>query len=151
MAVACHSRKMFWSAPVSWTPHDEAELIAGWRLWLELGDRAWPSAAWDGTAADIVRPLRELVAACDEIETGYRKAVPEPSEEFIRIIQFLVFTVSTVIELWADDEVPLDVERIALLHEDLAGFAEQAERVLEVLAVSGGWAALAAEHRRPDH
>ncbi len=139
---------MFWFAPVSWTPHDEAELIAGWRLWLELGDRTWPSAAWDGTAADVVRPLRELVAACDEIETGYRAAVDEPSEEFIRIIQFLVWTVSTVIELWADDEVPLDAERIALLHADLAGFAEQAERVLELLAVSGGWTGLAAEHRR---
>ena len=150
MPGACHSRKMFWSVPVSWTPHDEAELIAGWRLWLELGDRTWPSAAWDGTAADVVRPLRELVAACDAIETGYRKAVREPSDAFIRIIQFLVFTASPVIELWADDEVPLDAERIALLHADLAGFAEHAERVLEVLAVSGGWAALAAEHRRTD-
>lgn len=138
---------MFWSAPVSWTPHDEAELIAGWRLWLELGDCAWPSADWDGTAADVVRPLRELVAACDDIETGYRKAVREPSDEFIRLIQFLVFTASPVIELWADDEVPLDAERIALLHADLAGFAEHAEWVLEVLAVSGGWTGLADEHR----
>ncbi len=151
MATSCHSRKMFWSVPASWTPHDEAELVAGWRLWLELRDRAWPSAAWDGTAADVVRPLRELVAACDEIETGYRKAVGEPSDELIRIIQFLVFTVSTVIELWADDEVPLDAERIALLHADLAGFAENAERVLDVLAVSGGWGNLAADHRRRDH
>ncbi len=51
---------------------------------------------------------------------------------------------------WADDEAPLDAEWKALPHADLAGFAEQAERVLAVPAVSGGWTGLAAEHRRTD-
>jgi hypothetical protein len=153
-AGECHSRKMFWPGPVSWTPRDEAELIAGWRLWLELVDRAWPSARWDGTTAGVVRPLRELLAACDEIETTYRQAVAEPSAEFIGIIQSLVCTAGPVIELWSEDpwcvsEQPLDAERAAMLHSDLAGFGEHAEAVLEVLALNGGWSALASDRRRP--
>ncbi len=133
---------MNWPVPASWTPHDEAELVAGWRLWLELSDRAWPTAAWDGTPADAARQLRELVAACDDIETSYRAATREPSAEFMALIQGLVLTTGAAIELWCDDFAPLDSERAELLHGDLAQFAEQAERVLTLLAANGGWTGL---------
>ncbi|MEV6832413.1 hypothetical protein [Amycolatopsis sp. NPDC051102] len=139
---------MYWPVPASWTPHDEAELVAGWRLWLELSDRGWPTAAWDGTPAGAVRRLRELLDACDEIETGYRAAVGEPSAGFLRLVQGLVVTAGTAIELWFDDFEPLDDDRAALLHEDLARFAGQAERVLTVLAVNGGWTGLDRDVRR---
>ena len=140
---------MYWPVPVSWTPHDEAELVAGWRLWLELSDRAWPTAAWDGTPADAVRQLRDLLAACDDIETSYRAAAEVRSAAFNRLIQGLVVTAGTAIGLWFDDFEPLDSERAALLHEDLAQFAAQAEQVLTLLAANGGWAELDAARRRP--
>ncbi|WP_103353141.1 hypothetical protein [Amycolatopsis sp. CA-128772] len=133
---------MYWPVPASWTPHDEAELVAGWRLWLELYDRGWPSSSWDGTPAGAVRRLRELLAACDDIETGYRAAVGEPSAGFLRLVQGLVVTAGTAIGFWFDDFEPLDDARAELLHDDLARFAEQAERVLAVLAVNGGWTGL---------
>jgi len=141
---------MFWPVPASWTPHDEAELVAGWRLWLELSDRTWPTAAWDGTPADAARQLRDLVAACDDIETSYRAAAGEPSAEFIRLIQALVLTSGAAIELWSDDYAPLDAERAELLHGDLARFATQAAQVLTLLAANGGWAGLDEIRRGPE-
>ena len=140
---------MTWPVPASWTPNDEAELVAGWRLWLELSDRAWPTAAWDGTPADAAGQLRELLAACDGIETAYRADVEKPSPAFLGMIRSLVFAASPVFGLWWDDFAPLDDERAALLHEDLARFAAQAEQVLTLLAANGGWAALDAVRRRP--
>jgi hypothetical protein len=130
---------MYWPVPVSWTPHDEAELIAGWRLWLELRDRAWPNASWDGTPAGASRQLLELVAACNEVETDYRAATPEPSGAIVAMVQSLVFAASTCIELWFDAFEPLEGERAGLLHADLAGFGEHADRILNLLAASGGW------------
>ncbi|MEV7091407.1 hypothetical protein AB0M80_01060 [Amycolatopsis sp. NPDC051045] len=139
---------MYWPVPASWTPHDEAELVAGWRLWLELSDRAWPTAAWDGTPAGAVRQLRDLLAACDEIETAYRAAADEPSPGFLSLTQGLAVTAGSAISLWFDDFDQLDGERAALLHDDLARFAEQAEQVLTLLAVNGGWAGLGEVRRR---
>jgi len=140
---------MYWPVPASWTPHDEAELLAGWRLWLELSDRAWPTAAWDGTPAGAVAQLRELLAACDDIETAYRETAKTPSPGFRRLVQGLVVTAGTAIGLWWDDFDPLDSERAALLHDDLARFAEQAEQVLALLAANGGWTGLDEGRRRP--
>ncbi|MEV6441654.1 MULTISPECIES: hypothetical protein [unclassified Amycolatopsis] len=140
---------MYWPVPASWTPHDEAELVAGWRLWLELSDRAWPTAAWDGTPAGAVRQLRDLLAACDEIETAYRAAADAPSPGFLSLTQGLAVTAGSAISLWFDDFDQLDGERATLLHEDLARFAEQAEQVLTLLAVNGGWAGLDEVRRRP--
>src|SRR5436190_12368563 len=99
---------MTWPVPASWTPNDEAELVAGWRLWLELSDRAWPTAARDGTPAGAVRQLRELLAACDEIETAYRAAAAAPSADFLRLTQGLAVTAGSVISLWFDDVDQLD-------------------------------------------
>jgi hypothetical protein len=63
-------------------------------------------------------------------------------------VQGLVVTAGTAIGLWWDDFDQLDSERAALLHDDLARFAEQAERVLTLLAVNGGWAGLDEVRRR---
>ncbi|MEV6646072.1 hypothetical protein [Amycolatopsis sp. NPDC051371] len=140
---------MYWPVPASWTPHDEAELVAGWRLWLELSDRAWPTAAWDGTPAGAVARLRELLAACDDIETAYRETAKAPSPGIQRLVQGLVVAAGTAIGLWWDDFDQLDDERAALLHDDLARFAEQADQVLTLLAVNGGWTGLDEVRRRP--
>ncbi|MEC3978074.1 hypothetical protein [Amycolatopsis sp. H20-H5] len=139
---------MYWPVPASWTPHDEAELIAGWRLWLELRDRAWPNAAWDGTPAGASRQLLDLVAACDQVETEYRAAAAEPPGEIVRMVRSLVFAASAVVELWFDDFEPLEDERAELLHADLAGFGEHADRILNLLAANGGWTGLDPGRRR---
>src|SRR5205823_9746913 len=57
-----------------WVPRDQDELTAGWRLWLELGSCVWPRPDWDGSPAEAVRGLRELMNACDEILAGYLAA-----------------------------------------------------------------------------
>ncbi|QRP45123.1 hypothetical protein [Amycolatopsis sp. FDAARGOS 1241] len=140
---------MFWPVPDTWKPRDDAELVAGWRLWLELSDRAWPSAAWNGTPADAVDQLRDLLEACDDIETCYRQSCADPVEEFVHVIQGLVLCASAVIGLWWDDYAPLDPDRATKLHEDLQRFAAHAEQVLTLLATHGGWAALDSVRRRP--
>ncbi|MEW2499058.1 hypothetical protein ACQPXB_05600 [Amycolatopsis sp. CA-161197] len=140
---------MFWPVPDTWKPSDDAELVAGWRLWLELSDRAWPTAAWDGTPADAVKQLRELLDALDDIETVYRESSADPSEEFVHVIQALALCASAVIGLWWDDFAPLDSDRAPKLHEDLQRFAAHAEQVLTLLATHGGWAALDSVRRGP--
>ncbi|MBB1157588.1 hypothetical protein [Amycolatopsis dendrobii] len=139
---------MFWLLPDTWTPHDEAELVAGWRLWLELSDRAWPTASWDGTPSGAVGPLRELLDACDEIESTCRETA-EPSAEFTDIVQPLVLCASAVICLWWDDHAPLDSARAKALHEDLRRFSALAERVLTLLSAHGGWTELDVARRHP--
>ncbi|MQA12260.1 MAG: hypothetical protein GEU98_27750 [Pseudonocardiaceae bacterium] len=141
---------------VSWTPRDDAELTAAWRLWLELSARAWPGSTWDGTPADAVRPLRDLVAVCNEIHSDYLADCPrrpgprgEPPDphgerpgsrgELVKLLQSLIFVAIWPLELWSDDERPLDADRAALLHTDLSAFAEYAAGVRSVLARGGGW------------
>ncbi|MFI0464419.1 hypothetical protein ACH347_10105 [Saccharopolyspora sp. 5N102] len=126
-----------------WTPQDQEELIAGWRLWLALGSSAWPGADWDGTPGQAVRGLRELMAACDEILADYLAAGGTESAEVARLLTSMYPAASWTCELWADDTAPLDDERAALLHRDLAGFADHALAVQTLLARGGGWASLA--------
>ncbi|WP_020669595.1 hypothetical protein [Amycolatopsis nigrescens] len=130
---------------MEWTPRNKAELVAGWRLWLELSDPVWSTA--HGTPAAAVRPLRELQTACTEIEVEYRAAEPEGTAEVLGLLQSIFVLTAAPVELWYDDETPLDDERAALLRADMAGFAEQAERVLAALAQGGGWVAFGAAHR----
>ncbi|WP_033293267.1 hypothetical protein [Amycolatopsis jejuensis] len=139
---------MLWPLPDTWQPRDDAELVAGWRLWLELSDRAWPTAAWDGTPAGAVDQLRGLLDACDDIDAACRVS-GEPSREFSGMIQPLVLSASAVIGLWWDDHAPLDSARARSLHEDLRRFAVLAERVLTLLSAHGGWAQLDSARRRP--
>jgi hypothetical protein len=128
-----------------WVPGDDAELTAGWRLWLELSTRTWPDAAWDGTPADAVRQLRELVSVCEDIETEYLGQHAMLSGTILRLLRYMVLTASFPIELWRDDTSALDAERAALLHSDLAGFSDHAACVRAVLARGGGWTELDAE------
>lgn len=126
---------------VSWTPRDEAELTAAWRLWLELNLRVWPDSDWSGSPADAVRPLRELIAKCDTIQADYTAQCGPAARrtELVQLLQSLVLVASIPLGLWADDSNPLDAERAALLHTDLACFAEHAKGVRGVLARGGGW------------
>jgi hypothetical protein len=125
-----------------WTPKNDAELTAGWRLWLELSTQVWPDATWDGTPADAVRRLRELFAICDDIQTEYLAASPERSAEIVGLLRSMFLAAFAPVRLWCDDVHPLDEERAALLHADLAGFADHADGVRKLLAVGGGWSAL---------
>jgi hypothetical protein len=125
-----------------WTPRNDAELTAGWRLWLELSTQIWPDATWDGTPADAIRRLRELFSLCDTIESDYLAESPEKSAEIVGLLQSMVVAASTPMELWWDDTYPLDEERAALLHADLACFADHAEGVRRLLGLGGGWSAL---------
>ncbi|MBN6041312.1 hypothetical protein [Amycolatopsis sp. 195334CR] len=127
---------MDWS--LSWTPEDDADLLAGWRLWLELSDQVWPDGSWTGTPADAIRRIRELLAVCDELERG----------TLTPLVQSMFLTTGAAVGLWRDDDRPLDVDRAALLHADLAVVAEHIDRVLTALAAGGGWTDLnTARHR----
>ena len=119
-----------------WLPRDHDELTAGWRLWLELDSSAWPRPGWDGTPDQAVRGLRDLVASCAELTRG---AEHTAVAGFVRSMHLAA---SWICELWQGDTTPLDEERLALLHQDLAGFAEHAESVRTILAEGGGWASL---------
>ncbi|ONI82266.1 hypothetical protein ALI22I_39755 [Saccharothrix sp. ALI-22-I] len=124
-----------------WRPRDEAESAAGWRLWLALSCRLWPSAEWDGTPAAAVGGLREILAECDRIRGTY---VGDRSAVVLRLVDSVVFVVSLPVELWREDVLPVDADRAALLHSDLAGVIEHAADVRAVLARGGGWAELEA-------
>ncbi|RZQ64354.1 hypothetical protein [Amycolatopsis suaedae] len=132
---------------MDWTPRDEAELVAGWQLWLALSDQVWPTADWTGTPAEIIQRVRAQLARCDEVERGLLATQPERRSTLTPLIQSLFMSTGAAIELWADDELPLDADRAALLHADLAGVAELVEQVLDALARGGGWSQLdAARH-----
>ncbi|MGZ3141706.1 hypothetical protein ACVDFE_06860 [Lentzea chajnantorensis] len=130
----------------AWRPADDAELTAGWRLWLELADRVYPGPSWDGTPADAIRQVRDLLAACDSIRTDYLTESPSPSAALLQLLQSMTFVASFPVDLWHDDVHPLDVERAELLHGDLASFAEHVAGVRAALARGGGWVDL---DRRP--
>jgi hypothetical protein len=124
-----------------WRPRDEAESAAGWRLWLALSGRLWPSDEWDGTPAAAVGGLRAVLAEC----AGIRGAYPgDQAAAVLRLVDSVVFVLSLPVELWRDDGLPVDVDRAALLHSDLAGVAEHLAEVRLVLARGGGWAELEA-------
>ncbi|RJQ90655.1 hypothetical protein [Amycolatopsis panacis] len=125
-----------------WKPRDDAELAAGWRLWLELGSCAWPGADWDGTPAEAVRGLDRCFAACDEILDGYHRGGGPGDAAAAGLVRSMILAANWTLELWRDDTVPLDAERAALLHADLAGFADHAASVRTILADGGGWASL---------
>jgi len=120
-----------------WVPRDHDELTAGWRLWLELGSSVWPRPDWDGSAAEAVRGLRELMTACDEI-----LASCSPSTEVAALLRSMYLAASWTWKLWQGDTLPLDDERAEMLHRDLAGFADHALGVRALLAEGGGWASL---------
>ncbi|GLZ33188.1 hypothetical protein Lesp02_53760 [Lentzea sp. NBRC 105346] len=131
----------------TWRPKDEAELAAGWSLWLELSTRVWPDPSWDGTPADAIRQVRDLLSACEQIRSSYEAEAAAPSVALLQLLQSMTFVASFPVDLWHDDTHPLDVERAALLHGDLASFAEHVAGVRAALARGGGWASLDAERR----
>lgn len=124
-----------------WRPQDEAESAAGWRLWLALTSRLWPPAEWDGTPAAALSGLREVLAECDGIRGSY---AGDRAAAVLRLVDSVVFVVSLPLDLWWDDVLPVDADRAALLHSDLAGVVEHAADVRAVLARGGGWAELEA-------
>jgi hypothetical protein len=125
-----------------WLPRDHDELTAGWRLWLELGSSAWPRPDWDGSPAEAVRGLQDLIAAGDEILAGYLAAGGDAEAAVAGFVRSMHLAASWICELWQGDTTPLDGERAALLHGDLAGFADHANGVRTLLAEGGGWASL---------
>ncbi|OKI39435.1 hypothetical protein A6A25_03710 [Saccharothrix sp. CB00851] len=124
-----------------WRPRDEVESAAGWRLWLALSGRLWPSAEWDGTPAQAVGGLRAVLAECDGIRGAY---AGDRTAAVLRLVDSVVFVLSLPLELWRDDVLPVDADRAALLHSDLAGAVEHLAEVRAVLAGGGGWAELEA-------
>jgi hypothetical protein len=132
----------------SWIPRDQHELTAGWRLWLELGSSAWPRPGWDGRPGEAVRGLRELTHACNGILADYLADGGSDDADVAALIRSMFVAASWTCELWTDDAVepgaaePLDADRLALLHGDLAGFADHAGGVRALLAEGGGWTSL---------
>lgn len=124
-----------------WRPRDEAESAAGWRLWLALSGRLWPSAEWDGTPAAAVAGLRSVLAECAGIRGTY---AGDQSAAVLRLVDSVVFVLSLPVDLWREDGLPVDADRAALLHSDLAGVVEHVAEVRAVLARGGGWAELEA-------
>ncbi|GAA3460666.1 hypothetical protein ACFFSW_20995 [Saccharothrix longispora] len=125
----------------AWQPRDEAESHAGWRLWMALSTRVWPAPDWDGVPSTAVRGLADLLAECADIRGTYPG---DPLAAVLRLVDSVVFVVSLPVDLWRDDHVPVDADRAALLHSDLAGVVEHAASVRALLAVGGGWAELEA-------
>lgn len=137
-AVGAHTRSM----AGHWTPHDDAELTAAWRLWLELGTGSWPGPDWDGTPADAVRGLDRLFTTCDEILSAYQREGGPSDSGVAGLVRSIFLASNWTLELWRGDTAPLDAERAALLHADLAGFADHVTGVRALLAAGGGWASL---------
>ncbi|WIX86924.1 hypothetical protein [Amycolatopsis sp. DG1A-15b] len=125
-----------------WVPRDHDELTAGWRLWLELGSSVWPRPGWDGSPDEAVRGVCEFLGSCDRILTEYLDSGGSTEAEVAGLIRSMHLAASWIRELWQGDTVPLDAERMALLHSDLAGFADHALGVRTLLAEGGGWASL---------
>ncbi|MEV4149650.1 hypothetical protein AB0J40_38745 [Amycolatopsis sp. NPDC049691] len=125
-----------------WVPRDHDELTAGWRLWLELGSSAWPRPGWDGSPDEAVRGIRELTATCDRILADYLAAGGSADAAIAGLLRSMYLAASWTCELWQGDTAPLDEERMAMLHGDLAGFADHALGVRTLLAEGGGWASL---------
>ncbi|MEQ0561382.1 hypothetical protein ABJI51_26740 [Amycolatopsis sp. NEAU-NG30] len=123
-----------------WVPRDHDELTAGRRLWLELGSSVWPRPDWDGSPGEAVRGLQDLLAACDEVLDGYLAAGGSDEAGLAALVRSLHPAAGWIRELWQDDTTPLDAERMALLHNDLAGFADHVHGVRSLLAEGGGWA-----------
>ncbi|MBW4715588.1 hypothetical protein [Saccharothrix obliqua] len=121
----------------TWQPRDGTESAAGWRLWLALSGRLWPGDDWDATPASAVRVLRDIAVTCADIRSTCPVDAPVQ-----RLVDSVAFVVSLPLELWRDDHVPVDADRAALLHGDLAGVVEHAAGVRAVLAAGGGWAEL---------
>jgi hypothetical protein len=129
----------------TWQPGDDAELVAGWRLWLELSTCVWPDPSWDGTPAGVIRQVRDLLAVCEEIREDYVAESAGPAPAVLQLLQSMTFVASFPVHLWYDDTHPLDAERAELLHGDLAAFAAHVAGVRGALARGGGWEALDAE------
>ena len=125
-----------------WAPKNDAELTAGWRLWIELSTQAWPDATWEETPAEAAGRLRELFTICDDIQAEYLAASPEKSAEIVGLLRSMVSAAGEAIGLWHNDPHPLDEGRAALLHADLACFADHADGVRQLLADGGGWSTL---------
>lgn len=121
----------------AWQPRDEVESGAGWRLWMALSARVWPDESWDGTPAAAVAGLHEIAWEC----AALRSACPGDAP-VLRLVDSVVFVLSLPLELWRDDHLPVDADRAALLHSDLAGIVEHFAGVRTVLAEGGGWAEL---------
>lgn len=134
--------------PRPWVPTEDAEVAAGWRLWLELSDGAWPGADWSGTPADAVRRIGDVLSACSDIEAEYLAASADPSKKLLRMLRSVYFVGFAPMELWRHDDGPLDPRRAELLHRDLEVFAGHVEAVLARLAEGGGWTALNADRGR---
>ncbi|HWD05065.1 MAG TPA: hypothetical protein VG674_21730 [Amycolatopsis sp.] len=128
--------------PRQWTPCNDAELTAGWRLWLELGSCSWPGPGWDGTPAEAVGGLARLAETCNQILDSYREGSGPRDAEIIGVVRSMFVAASWTFTLWSDDSAPLDAERASLLHSDLALFAEHAAAVRTLLAAGGGWSTL---------
>lgn len=88
-----------------WTPRDHAELVAGWRLWLELSSGVHPGPDWDGSAAAAVARLRDLVGLCDAIQAEYVAASDDPNGTILAMLRLVVFLASSSIENWWDDDL----------------------------------------------
>ncbi|MEJ2853494.1 MULTISPECIES: hypothetical protein [unclassified Saccharothrix] len=120
-----------------WQPRDEVESDAGWRLWLALSTRVWPDESWDGKPSAAVAGLLEIAWECASLRSSFPGDAP-----VLRLVDSVVFVLSLPLELWRDDHVPVDADRAALLHSDLAGVVEHFAEVRAVLAEGGGWAEL---------
>jgi hypothetical protein len=84
----------------------------------------------------------ELVGAGDRILDDYLTAGGDKGAAVAGLIGSMHMSASWIRELWQGDTAPLDAERLALLHSDLAGFAEHADGIRTLLAEGGGWASL---------
>ncbi len=82
------------------------------------------------------------MATCDEILCDYLAAGGSDSAEVAALLRSMYPAASWTCELWHDDTAPLDSERAALLHSDLAGFTDHVLGVQTLLAQGGGWASL---------
>lgn len=129
----------------SWTPADPDERRIGRILHAYLSTMTVPDSWWDGTPAGIAEQLYELVEACEELAMLYRRTGSGGA---------LTVQTDTIADAalltahrWCGDHRPLPIGparrhdlRSAAVAVDLAHFGDLAHRVLQSLAVGGGWA-----------